>query len=194
MTTITCVEDLRLLAKKRVPKAFYDYADSGSYYEFTEVTTNQINISCTNVQNPAETVEKFLACLVICEEIGTLSYDALGKPMPKINANNRIANNIRNKALVQRGVDSFSTSIDFQYISRQADLDIANELFDRNEDFLVWLCGGRSGSTYFKLKTKPYRLEDLYRVRNISNMGNSFYRNLRISGVTTSLSLVEVDG
>ena len=35
MTVITCVEDLRLLAKKRVPKAFYDYADSGSYTEST---------------------------------------------------------------------------------------------------------------------------------------------------------------
>ncbi len=35
MPVITCVEDLRLLAKKRVPKAFYDYADSGSYTEST---------------------------------------------------------------------------------------------------------------------------------------------------------------
>lgn len=35
MPIITCVEDLRLLAKKRVPKAFYDYADSGSYTEST---------------------------------------------------------------------------------------------------------------------------------------------------------------
>ncbi|MBC3936963.1 alpha-hydroxy acid oxidase [Undibacterium rugosum] len=35
MPVITCVEDLRLLAKKRVPKAFYDYADSGSYSEST---------------------------------------------------------------------------------------------------------------------------------------------------------------
>ncbi|MBC3908471.1 alpha-hydroxy acid oxidase [Undibacterium umbellatum] len=35
MPVITCVEDLRLLAQKRVPKAFYDYADSGSYTEST---------------------------------------------------------------------------------------------------------------------------------------------------------------
>lgn len=35
MPTITCIEDLRLLAKKRVPKAFYDYVDSGSYSEST---------------------------------------------------------------------------------------------------------------------------------------------------------------
>ena len=32
---ITCIEDLRQLAQKRVPRAFYDYADSGSYSEGT---------------------------------------------------------------------------------------------------------------------------------------------------------------
>ena len=35
MTTITCIEDLRVLAKKRVPRMFYDYADSGSWTEGT---------------------------------------------------------------------------------------------------------------------------------------------------------------
>ncbi|KAF3998956.1 alpha-hydroxy acid oxidase [Glaciimonas immobilis] len=35
MPVITCIEDLRILAQKRVPKAFYDYADSGSYTEGT---------------------------------------------------------------------------------------------------------------------------------------------------------------
>jgi L-lactate dehydrogenase (cytochrome) len=35
MPPITCVEDLRLLAKKRVPRMFYDYADSGAWTEST---------------------------------------------------------------------------------------------------------------------------------------------------------------
>jgi L-lactate dehydrogenase (cytochrome) len=35
MPVITCVEDLRRLAKKRVPRMFYDYADSGSWTEST---------------------------------------------------------------------------------------------------------------------------------------------------------------
>ena len=35
MTAITCIEDLRLLAKRRVPRMFYDYADSGSWTEGT---------------------------------------------------------------------------------------------------------------------------------------------------------------
>jgi L-lactate dehydrogenase (cytochrome) len=35
MTVITTVEDLRVLAQKRVPRMFYDYADSGSWTEGT---------------------------------------------------------------------------------------------------------------------------------------------------------------
>lgn len=35
MTIITCVEDLRVLAQKRVPRMFYDYADAGSWTEST---------------------------------------------------------------------------------------------------------------------------------------------------------------
>jgi L-lactate dehydrogenase (cytochrome) len=35
MSVITNVEDLRILAQKRVPKMFYDYADSGSWTEST---------------------------------------------------------------------------------------------------------------------------------------------------------------
>ncbi len=35
MPVITCIEDLRLLAKRRVPRMFYDYADSGSWSEST---------------------------------------------------------------------------------------------------------------------------------------------------------------
>jgi len=35
MPVITCIEDLRQLAEKRVPRMFYDYADSGSWTEST---------------------------------------------------------------------------------------------------------------------------------------------------------------
>ncbi|MBB4843709.1 L-lactate dehydrogenase (cytochrome) [Paucibacter oligotrophus] len=35
MPVITCIEDLRRLAQQRVPRMFYDYADSGSWTEST---------------------------------------------------------------------------------------------------------------------------------------------------------------
>ncbi len=35
LSTITCIEDLRAVAQKRVPRMFYDYADSGAWTEGT---------------------------------------------------------------------------------------------------------------------------------------------------------------
>ena len=35
MKNVTCIDDLRQLARRRVPRAFFDYADSGSYQEET---------------------------------------------------------------------------------------------------------------------------------------------------------------
>jgi L-lactate dehydrogenase (cytochrome) len=35
MAEITCIEDLRQLARKRVPRMFYDYVDGGSWTEYT---------------------------------------------------------------------------------------------------------------------------------------------------------------
>jgi L-lactate dehydrogenase (cytochrome) len=35
MRMVTCIEDMRLLARRRVPRMFFDYADRGSYAEET---------------------------------------------------------------------------------------------------------------------------------------------------------------
>lgn len=46
LSKITCIEDLRRVARRKVPKMFYDYADSGSWSETTyrENTTDFKNI------------------------------------------------------------------------------------------------------------------------------------------------------
>jgi len=170
------------------------FAYDTAYYEFDEVTTDQINISCTYVQAPATTEEKFLASLIICEEIGQFTIDGIGRPNARIDANNRIAENIHNKSVVQRGIDVFACSISSQYTFDQEDLDLFLELFDRNEDFLIWLCGGRVGTPYFRLNHKPYRLRDLYRVRNVQSLSNNYYKGLKHTGTTNELNVIEVEG
>ena len=35
MKAVTCIEDLRLIARRKVPRAFFDYAEAGSYSEET---------------------------------------------------------------------------------------------------------------------------------------------------------------
>ncbi|MEN8710312.1 MAG: alpha-hydroxy-acid oxidizing protein, partial [Paracoccaceae bacterium] len=42
MAVITCIDDLKRIYKRRVPKMFYDYTESGSWTEqtFRENTTD----------------------------------------------------------------------------------------------------------------------------------------------------------
>ena len=35
LSKMTCIEDLRLVAKRKMPRMFYDYIDSGSWTETT---------------------------------------------------------------------------------------------------------------------------------------------------------------
>ena len=35
MKTMTCIEDLRQAARRKVPRAFFEYADGGAYSEQT---------------------------------------------------------------------------------------------------------------------------------------------------------------
>jgi L-lactate dehydrogenase (cytochrome) len=58
MAVITCIEDLRRLAKRRVPRMFYDYADSGSWSEST-YRCNELDFSGIKLrQRVAVNVEK----------------------------------------------------------------------------------------------------------------------------------------
>ena len=51
MPVITNIEDLRVLAERRVPRMFYDYADSGSWTErhlSREPEATSIRSSCAS--------------------------------------------------------------------------------------------------------------------------------------------------
>jgi hypothetical protein len=180
-----------LFASYSIAEANYNH--NASYYEFDEVSTDTIIIRCDRTQASSIT-EKFLASLILTTPIGNFSRDGVGFPNPSIDGNNRVARNINNKAIVQRGLESFSCGINAEYLFTQQDIDLFTELFDRNEDFLVWLCGGRTGKPFFRFETKPFRLVDLYRVRNIADLQNSYYKNLYNTGVSATLNLIEVEG
>jgi L-lactate dehydrogenase (cytochrome) len=49
MPTITNIQDLRALAKKRIPKAIFDYADRGSYDEAT-INANRRDLQALNLR------------------------------------------------------------------------------------------------------------------------------------------------
>src|SRR3954468_20610151 len=75
MKHITCIEDLRLEHQRRVPKAFFDYADRGSYTEDT------LRANCDDLQQI-----KFRQRILVDISSRDLSTSIVGEPasMPLI--------------------------------------------------------------------------------------------------------------
>ena len=72
MKHITCIEDLRQLARRKVPRAFFDYADSGSYQEDT-LRANRADLEAIKLRQRVlvDVSERSLAATVIGQKIAS---------------------------------------------------------------------------------------------------------------------------
>ena len=70
MKTATCIEDLRDLARARVPRAFFDYADSGSYNEET-LRANRADLEAIKLRQRVlvDVSERSLATTIVGQKI-----------------------------------------------------------------------------------------------------------------------------
>src|SRR3954465_5629593 len=71
MKHITCIEDLRQLHMRKVPKAFFDYADRGSYSEQT------LRANCADLE-----AIKFRQRILVDVSKRDLATPILGEPAP----------------------------------------------------------------------------------------------------------------
>jgi L-lactate dehydrogenase (cytochrome) len=70
MATIPCIDDLRALARRRVPRAFFDYLDSGSYNEET-LRANRADLEAIKLRQRVlvDVSQRSLATTVIGQKI-----------------------------------------------------------------------------------------------------------------------------
>lgn len=70
MKNIACIEDLRALARRKVPKAFFEYADSGSYNEET-LRANRADLEPIKLRQRVmvDVSERSLATTIIGQKI-----------------------------------------------------------------------------------------------------------------------------
>lgn len=167
-----------------------DYDQNTSYFEFDAVDVDTIEIEAYNTQTADE--EKSLNIFYATSQIGNFSNSGLSQNSPGIDYNNRVYTNINNKQFITKGKQSFSASVRLPYVFTQADIDLVESLLEREENFIMWLCGGKYGSEYFRFNAKPYRLEDVYRVQNTRNSAPNFYQNSYFTGYINGLNVVEV--
>lgn len=169
------------------------YARDTSYYEFTPVTTTSLQIEVTTTQTV--NTEKYLNLFIATEEMGTLT----GFPKIKnlvVDRNIRKKEMLSGKSLILKSEESFSVELDFDSYpassNYHADIDLAFSLFDIEDNFIIWLCGGRTGSNYFKKELRGFRLKDVYTVQLAANLKLAYINSTYKNPVDFTLKLEEV--
>jgi len=140
------------------------FSDDTGYYEFDSVTTTQVRIQCLKTQ--VANAEKYLNQFIISTELGTL----VGFPKPTFSQQrNKISQVLSGKRIIEKIEEADSLVLSFAPYplgsTYNADIDLMYQLFDREDDFLVWLCGGRRGDTYYRYSIRGFRLRDVKQVQ-----------------------------
>jgi len=164
-------------------------SNTTSYYEFTEVTSDSIKITMDTTQSA--NAEKEITALLVASELGTFEgYPRVSKV--KHDRNLRSSKALSGKYIIQKSYDVASFKISMKTYPLQDDIDLLTSLHDREDSFLVWLCGGRTGTSYFRLENRGYRLDDLYHMQVSRPIDTDYEKGIYTNGVNASISLVEV--
>lgn len=164
------------------------FSQDTAYYEFDSVNTDQFLItgSTTQTANQDKEIVQFIAT----EEIGTF----LGYPRVQgLKHNNNITKSklLSNKTWAYKSQETLTFQIDFNSHPYQNDVDILEVLHESIDPFLVWLCGGRYGTSYFRIEQRGWRLKDVYNMQESTAFGSLYSKNIYINGAETGIALLE---
>lgn len=168
-------------------------AKAVAYYEFTEVTTDSIRIVATTTQTANE--EKYLRQVIVTKEIGTLAGWPRVKNIEQTR-NNRVVKTLSGFYSIQKSLEVPSFDLEFKdYPSTSTynvDMDVMLELHDSEDPFLVWPCGGRSGSPYHQYTLRGWRLEDLYQMQISKALALAYSQNIFTAPINAKVELEAV--
>jgi hypothetical protein len=163
------------------------YSRDSAYYEFTEVSAQHLRIRINTTQ--IADAEKYLTTLVATLELGT--FEGFPKVTPMSDRNEIKTQTIGGKFSVQKTNPTFDISMKFSRYPVEDDLTVLETLFEREDPFLVWLCGGRTGSDYFKFNQRGWRLKDLINMQLVGNFSNEFDDGMYKLGFNKTLKFEE---
>lgn len=170
------------------------FADSAAYYEFTQVA-GITAIRCQVLKTQVVDAQKNLFRFFAFSELGTF----IGFPKvatTKHSRNERVKKTASEKFKVQKSFRASEFGLSFvsypTELVYRADLTLVETLFDREEPFGVWLCGGRRGENYFRHSPIGWNLKDIFTMDIVDGYNPVFREGLYIGGVNANVKLVEV--
>jgi hypothetical protein len=163
------------------------FADETAYYEVDSISTTVIYITATKTQITDQ--EKIIYNLFTTAELGTLeSYPNITNLQFSRNSKkSKVLSGLEN---IQKSFDTASFSLTFKSHPSQSDMNLITTLYDEEESFLVWICGGRRGSTYFRYDLKGYGLRDIFNMQADGPITPSYPNSIYVNAPNNSIKLV----
>lgn len=150
-----------------------------------ETTKLQVRITGTQVVNS----DKRLAQFIATELIGRLNAWPIIENAV-FDRYKRVTKMLSGKSLIAENIGGFSCDLSVTIWSNNADLTIVESLYNSNNGFLVWLCGG--DTSQFSSVRQGYRLEDVFLMKCTNDFQPNWVEGLYKSGLGLQISLSEV--
>jgi hypothetical protein len=167
---------------------FYDTSrlEKTAIHSFTTVATQKIRIIITGTMVADD--DKILRQLICTKAIGQLNAWPIVRT-PLISRNKKTTRALSGKVYLAESIKSFSCTLEVESLKNADDMAIFEELFEKYEGVLIWLCGGDE-SQYSSMR-EGYRLEDIYLVRPVSEYSPEWFLGLYQAGVQFLVNLEE---
>jgi hypothetical protein len=164
------------------------FADETAYYEVASISTTVIYITATKTRTADQ--EKQIYNLFTTEEIGTMVGFPEISPI-NITRNQRSSTVLSGRTNTQKAFKTKSFSLTLATHGEQSDHNLVSTLQDEANSFLVWLCGGRRGTTYFTYEIDGFKLRDVFNMQSIGSITPSYTSNSYLTAPNNSISFVE---
>lgn len=160
---------------------------SSNRFTFTSVATSKVLLTITGTQTANE--DKYLYHFIATEAIGQFEgWPQINRPiLGKSKVRNRL---LSGKSDIFENLGHFACSLSVKSLTSDEDLTMIETMFDSNEGFLLWLCGG--SESQFKTVRQGYRLQDIYLMKPTNDFSPEYLDGIYSGGIKFQMDLVEV--
>lgn len=153
---------------------YTDYDKNVCYFEFDPITIIQnIKIvgTLTQIPNQKKTIER----VYVTNEIGT--FEGFPFVTEMFNQNSTEKKVLSGNVNIQKKLETFNAGLSFKNYTFENDYNVLRNIFNENQSFLMWLCGGLESNS-FKFDREPWRLQDVYNMQTKSKLKTKWKKGL----------------
>lgn len=160
---------------------------TSNYHTFDSVITQKIKMIITGTQIVDD--DKSIRQLLFCEYVGEFSVEPRIKPT--IDRDRITSKYLSGKSYVTKSKGGFQCELKLDSVSTEADLALAESIYDSFNGVLMWLSGGTT--TQYETLRQGYRLNDIYLVMASNEYQPEWYGGFYRNGMKIDLKLVEIN-